>query len=211
MWNKTRYIPQTFIILNSKKVALRSVQPIFCYEKIFLLLVLLITALASRAELWTPVGQVQWTDGILGCRDSGWNASWTVSVERLNSRPGVFRLQPYLNHPTDEAKDDVYVYLHTENPKKVYIEVFVYCHIYYGNQAVGNKKYWVTQRCVENSQDSQYYGEIRNETTITFPVGSFLVEDRVVQHYVSRNSTSMHKIVFPEGVLLHFLQDIKIL
>ena len=173
----------------------------FCYEKNFLLLVLLITALASRAELWTPVGQVQWTDGILGCQNSDWNKSWLVNVESSDSHPGVFRLQPYLNHPTNEAKDDVYVYLHTEDPKKVYIVVFDYCHTYYGYQAAGNKHYWVTQRCVENSQNSQYYGKIKNETTITFPIGSFIVEDSGVQHYLSRISTGIHKIVFPEGVL----------
>lgn len=91
---------------------------------------LLITALASHAELWTPVGQVQWTDGILGCQDSRWNTSWTVSVERSNSRSGVFRLQPYANFRPSTSPEykynNVYVYLHVEDTEKCILNTIAF-------------------------------------------------------------------------------------
>lgn len=176
-------------------------------KKIFLLLVLLITTLVCRAELWTPVGQVQWTDGILGCQDSGWNASWSVNVERSNSRPGVFRLQPYTNFKSPTYNQaytnysNVYVYLHTENTEKVYFEYYILN--YYSDGSF----YHVFQRCVENGFDSQYYGKVSNNTTVEFPIGAFAVDDlssnapRTSPTSDAKYSSRVHKIVFPEGVL----------
>lgn len=208
MWDKTRYIPHTFIILNSKESCVEGcATDIFVMKKIFLLLVLLITALASHAELWTPVGQVQWTDGILGCQDSRWNTSWTVSVERSNSRSGVFRLQPYANFRPSTSPEykynNVYVYLHVEDTEKVYIEY--YSFYYRSNSYTGS--YHVYQRCVENGFDSQYYGKVSNNTTVEFPIGAFAVDDlsssapRTSPTSDAKYSSRVHKIVFPEGVL----------
>lgn len=175
-------------------------------RKLLLLFLLLLagTGLAS-AETWTPVGQVDWTEGML----TGWSAyygknfnkTWKVSVERSDTRPGVYRMQPYSKNPLGFDYDNVYAILHTENPNEIYFEYFVYCRdswdAYY---------FHIFQRCPENGSDSRYYGKITADNTIEFPIGSFCVANRRSGSASSFPSDGMysecvHKIVFPDGVL----------
>ena len=174
---------------------------------------LVLSLLPLRAETWTPIGQVQWTEGALTGRSSNWNYSWNVSVERSDDRPGVYRLQPYANVPLSTMGfssydlDNVYVYLHTENPQQVYIEYYIY--YYYIAYNVSNRGFYhVWQRCPENGFDVKYYGTIKDDSkTIEFPVGAFVVDylnnsSKQSQPSASaKYSTYVHKIVFPEGVL----------
>lgn len=101
------------------------------------LVVLFATIFATNAETWTPVGQVQWTEGALTAQtfsyyydDYYYNKTWNVSIERSDNRTGVYRLQPYASNPFSNfpyhKSDNVYLYLHTENPQAVYIEYFIY-------------------------------------------------------------------------------------
>lgn len=175
-------------------------------RKLLLLFMLLLagTGLAS-AETWTPVGQVDWTEGML----TGWSAyygknfnkTWKVSVERSDTRPGVYRMQPYSKNPLGFDYDNVYAILHTENPNEIYFEYFVYCRdswdAYY---------FHIFQRCPENGSDSRYYGKITTDNTIEFPIGSFCVANRRSGSATSfpsdgKYSECVHKIVFPDGVL----------
>lgn len=175
-------------------------------RKLLLLFMLLLagTGLAS-AETWTPVGQVDWTEGML----TGWSAShgknfnqtWKVSVERSDTRPGVYRLQPYAKSPLDLESDNVYAILHTENPNEIYFEYFVYYH-----NSWSGYYYHIFQRCPENGADSRYYGKITADNTIEFPIGSFCAASRrngSAINYPSdgKYSECVHKIVFPDGVL----------
>lgn len=172
-------------------------------KKFLLFCLLLLGAIGINAETWTPVGQVKWTEGALTGRSSDYNKTWNVSVERSDTRPSVFRLQPYASHPLGNRSDNVYVYLHTENPNQVYIEYYIYCYFYSSTSWF----YHVWQRCPENGFDSRYYGK-RINNTIEFPVGSFVVDDlkntsgkQTAPSSSASYSTYIHKIEFPEGIL----------
>lgn len=172
------------------------------------------TIFATNAETWTPVGQVQWTEGALTAQNNddilghwNYNKTWNVSIERSDNRTGVYRLQPYTSNPYSNfpyhISDNVYVYLHTENPQAVYMEYF----IYYFNYNYSYAYYHVFQRCPENGFDSKYYGSIIDDKTIEFPIGSFAVDKLSNSTKLSaptsstKYSTAVHKIVFPDGVL----------
>lgn len=172
------------------------------------------TIFATKAETWTPVGQVQWTEGALTAQNNddilghwNYNKTWNVSIERSDNRTGVYRLQPYTSNPYSNfpyhISDNVYVYLHTENPQAVYMEYF----IYYFNYNYSYAYYHVFQRCPENGFDSKYYGSIIDDKAIEFPIGSFAVDKLSNSTKLSaptsstKYSTAVHKIVFPDGVL----------
>lgn len=176
-------------------------------RKALLFLLAFFGIIAARAELWTPVGEVEWTEGALTGQYSGWNLMWKVAVERSDTRPGVFRLQPYANCPLASTfrYDNVYVYLHTENPTKIYMEYYVYFH----NSPNHPYKYYfhVFQRCPENGFDVQYYGKIIDKNSIEFPINSFAVDDtnsptkQNAPSSSAKYSTTIHRIVFPDGIL----------
>lgn len=174
------------------------------------------TIFATNAETWTPVGQVQWTEGALTGQpftyystDYYYNKTWNVSIERSDNRTGVYRLQPYASNPFSNfpyhKSDNVYLYLHTENPQAVYIEYFIYN--FFTDNYNNSLFYHVFQRCQENGFDSKYYGSIIDDKTIEFPIGSFAVNKSSNSTKLSaptssaKYSTAVHKIVFPEGVL----------
>lgn len=173
-------------------------------KRIFTFLFLLTSLAIGKAETWTSVGQVQWTEGALTGQNSSYNKTWSVAVERSNDRPKVYRLQPYASTPLGGNSDNVYVYLHTENPNAVYFEY--YCYLYY-NFSYNHYFYHVYQRCPENGSDGEYYGEIVGDNTIEFPIGSFAVDfstsssSNLSPSSSAKYSTCIHKIVFPEGVL----------
>ena len=183
-------------------------------KKLLLFCMLVLSLLPLRAETWTPCGQVQWTEGALTGVYSKYNYTWNVLVERSDDRPDVFRLQPYANIPLNEMgftsyiTDNVYVYLHTENPKQVYIEYYIYYHYYYSFPST-TSHYHVWQRCPENGFDVKYYGTIKEDSkTIEFPVGAFAVDELRNNGSKQSQPTSsayfseaVHKIVFQEGVL----------
>lgn len=177
-------------------------------KKLFLICLILLSVLSASAETWTPVGQVQWTEGALtgwtmGEASNCFHETWNVPVERSDTHPKVFRLQPYtLNpyHSYDCGTDNVYVYLHTENPEEVWIE-------YYKYNCNSNWCFHVWQRCPENGFDSRYYGKIVDNKLIEFPVKSFAVDalktssSQTASSSDAAYSRNIHKIVFPEGVL----------
>lgn len=175
-------------------------------KKFLLLIVLLITINVGKAETWTPVGQVQWSEGALSGISTNYCKTWAVNVECSDSRPNVYRMQPYSNHPLNgvangtDRRDNVYVILHTENLQEVYIEYYMF---YQDNRGC---VYHVFQRCPENGADSRYYGKITTNNTIEFPIGSFAVNENMISSNISypsdvRYSSTIHKIVFPDGVL----------
>lgn len=179
-------------------------------KKFLLFCLILLGAIGVNAETWTPVGTVQWTEGALTGRNSDYNKTWDVSVERSTTRPSVFRLQPYASNPFSDLgssymADNVYVYLHTENPNQVYIEYYIYFCFYSASDYFNYSHVW--QRCPENGFDSRFYGKIIDDTIIEFPEGCFTVDNlsistkRTTPSSYSKNSISIHKIVFPKGIL----------
>ncbi|MDE6722486.1 MAG: hypothetical protein K2J84_10150 [Bacteroidaceae bacterium] len=179
-------------------------------KKLFLICLILLSVLSTSAETWTPVGQVQWTEGALTGESSSYNKTWKVPVERSDSRPNVFRLQPYASQPLGLKDDNVYVYLHTENPKQVYFEYYQYRNYAQDVYGYGYCTYYnyVWQRCPENGYDSRYYGTIVNNNSIEFPIGSFAIKEHIINTYSqtvllsdAKYSRYIHKIVFPEGIL----------
>ncbi len=161
-----------------------------------LLLSLLISLLASRAETWTPVGQAEWHEGIVSKNYSRLaNAKWNVTIERSDERPNVFRMQPYSNHPASYKKYNGYAYIHIESGLKIYFERFqCFDSSQYSDYSI------ITQRCIENGFDTKYYGKVTEDNTIEFPVGSFEVQWKTESTFYS---IGIHKIVFPDGVLGH--------
>lgn len=167
----------------------------------------------ASAETWMPVGQVDWTEGMLTGMDESYNKTWKVAVERSDSRPGVYRLQPYASHPLTYTysyytynlrNDNVYAVLHTENPNDIYFEYFSYYCLDLSN--IEKSYYNIFQRCPENGTDSRYYGKITAENTIEFPIGAFCVKPTSYSPITTfpsdgTYSACIHKIVFPEGVL----------
>jgi len=175
-----------------------------CMKKFLLLVALFISTLSCLAETWTPVGQVQWTEGALTGYSSDFNQNWNVSIERSDSRPSVFRFQPYSNKLLGNKFDNVYVYLHTEDQNAIYIEPYHYN--YYLSSGGYNYYLHVYQRCLENGFDSKYYGRVVGNNTIEIPIGSFAVDSnskstQTAPSSNARYSTCVHKIVFPEGLL----------
>lgn len=172
-------------------------------KKLLLLLILFAGTLPLAAETWTPVGECEWTDAIYSYSFSV--SSWNVTIEQSDSRPTVFRMQPYSQHAI-LGKNNVYLYLHTENSGQIYFEPFVYKYAYDSNYRWYLHTY---QRCPENGFDVKYYGKVAADgVTIEFPVGSFasdaLVNDSNLAGAPSSSckySTEVHKIVFPEGIL----------
>lgn len=163
-------------------------------KKLLLLATLIIAALGATAETWTPVGQVKWTEGF--GLTSYLTGTWEVTVEQSDERPAVFRCQPYPSQSSaTNFRSNVYVYIHTENPQKVYLEPFT--HPYYDFYS-SSYRYKVTQRCPENDYDTNYYGTTLG-TTITFQAGSFAL----YEPYWARTSysSSEHKIEFPAGII----------
>lgn len=152
-------------------------------------LIAAMSSLPASAELWTPVGEAQWEEGIVAY-DQLIGKSWPVIVEQSDERPTIFRMQPYYNHPASYKYDKVYVYVHTGNPNGVYIEPFK-CLTSYSDYS------YVSQRCPENGYDNIYYGKITNNM-IVFPIGCFDVNWVTVKNFYS---SRVHRIVFPEGVL----------
>lgn len=159
----------------------------------------------GKAETWTPVGQVEWTEGIFTAYNTSnfnYNKTWNVSIEQSDSRPGVFRLQPYANHPLPISTSNVYAILHTEKSDEIYFEYFYFRSDLTGTYAHSH----IFQRCIENGTDSRYYGKISGKNTIEFPIGSFSVYtannyDAINFPTNGKYSSCIHKIVFPEGVL----------
>lgn len=172
-------------------------------KKALLFLLLLFGSVTAQAELWTPVGEAEWTEGALTGHNASWRQTWKVAVERSDTRPGVFRLQPYANSPLDRD-NNVYVYLHAENPDKVYMEYYIYYHQW---NSWEDYYYHVFQRCPENGFDVQYYGKVVDENCIEFPANSFAVDDitssarRDAPSSSAKYSTDVHRIVLPDGVL----------
>lgn len=172
-------------------------------RKLLLLITLLISALCARAELWTPVGQALWQEGMLSSQHSSWDGlCWIVPVEQSDERPDVFRMQPYSNHSNSANNQfgskweysDVYMYIHIEDCNKIWVEPFRY---YYYDYLVGYKYYEIAQRCDENSYNSEYYGKTYGNT-IEFPVGAFQVYN---SGDLTKYSAKDHRIIFPPNIL----------
>lgn len=169
------------------------------------------SAAVGKAETWTPVGQVKWTEGALTGSTTKNNKTWNVNVERSDDRPQVYRLQPYASQPLGYDNDNVYVYLHTENPEAVYMEYYKYRYRYSYSYS-SYYYYHVSQRCPENGFDSRYYGKISDANTIEFPIGAFVVctnrnSSKPSDPNAGSYSKCIHKIVFPEGVLDYVPQE----
>lgn len=180
-------------------------------KKLFLICLILLSVLSASAETWTPVGEVQWTEGAITGQSTSYHKTWKVLAERSDTRPSVFRLQPYASNPFSSISssnysyraDDVYVYIHVDNSDKVWMESYRYFSDIY------NYDYYyfhIWQRCPENGFDSNFYGTISNNTTIEFPIGSFVSNYNRSSSLSAptsdaQNSTYIHKIVFPKGIL----------
>ena len=149
----------------------------------------------GKAETFKPVGKAEWVEGIMDFKSQFDSKSWMVTLEQSIDRPEVFRLQPYLNHPyvSDFLKScNVYVYIHIDANDKVYIDRFRY---YYHWDSTWY--YDISQRCPENGFDVAYYGTVDNNV-VSFPVESFCFGGYHVDTFYSK---SIHRIIFPEGVL----------
>ncbi|MDE7135334.1 MAG: hypothetical protein K2N91_01770, partial [Muribaculaceae bacterium] len=92
-------------------------------RKLLLFIVLLTSIVVGRAETWTPVGQVEWVEGIVTkLSDDFQGKQWMVTIERSSDFPYIYRMQPYIDHPVSQkstggeyknCKDPVYVYINT--------------------------------------------------------------------------------------------------
>ena len=176
-------------------------------KKLLLSFAIALLPLLAMADTWTPVGMGTWYEGPLGNWSDFINRSWNVPIERSSENPKLFRTQPYWSggyHPSGYGTSNVYVYIHTENPEKVYMEEYVY---YYRYSYTYYYNVWVSQKCEENGWDTNYYGRI-NGDCIEFPETAFMIYSTNYSHSsapahgnYNQTSTVKHKIVFPEGVL----------
>lgn len=162
-------------------------------KRIFTFLFLLTLLAIGKAETWTPVGQVEWQEGIISSNYSKLaKKKWNVTIERSDERPNVFRMQPYSNHPASYYKYNGYAYIHIESESKIYFEKFqCFDSSIYSDYSI------ITQRCPENGFDNRYYGKLIG-TTIEFPVGSFEIQWKTYNTFYSIDT---HKIVFPDGII----------
>ncbi|MDE5608272.1 MAG: hypothetical protein K2I64_05000 [Muribaculaceae bacterium] len=184
-------------------------------KRFLLFIVLLLSIVVGRAETWTPVGQVQWTEGALTGKQYVWGGikrdlhqTWSTIIERSDSRSGVFRMQPYANDVLRSVtssvlgSENVYVYLHIENPEQVYLDYYIRPAYISGNV---RHYFHVWQKCPENGFDSKYYGKII-DNAIVFPVGSFLMDDltdgsnKTKPSSLASSSRFEHVIEFPNGI-----------
>lgn len=174
-------------------------------KKLLLSFAIALLPLLALADTWTPVGMGTWYEGALAEWTALKNWSWSVQIERSSENPKLFRAQPYWSggyHPSGLGTSNVYVYIHTENPEKVYMDEYVYNT---GSTDVWHY-FWISQKCEENGWDTNYYGRI-NGDCIEFPETAFMIYltdssySSVSHGAYQLTSAAKHKIVFPEGVL----------
>lgn len=94
------------------------------------------TLTVSLPEPWVTIGKALYTDGIVNCCLSLEAFSMECEIQEYDGRPGYYRLvDPYKNYPPVAmysnvdymAKDPQYLYIHAEDPEKVWFEI---CNTY---------------------------------------------------------------------------------
>lgn len=126
-------------------------------RKYILLLAVISGALAANADTWKTIGLGYYSDPVWQIGD-GSPLAGTIDVEESNEQPGLFRF---------EAISDEYVYVHCENPQKVYVEDYTFI-------SSSNVAITVSQRCAENTWNgnNDFYG-VLNDRKVIIPGNYF--------------------------------------
>ena len=117
-------------------------------------------------DTWNVIGKGKYVEGLLDCEYKA-GVNWTVDIEQSEEHPGCYRLKPYYEGnpscPYLPEIADTYIYIHAEDPDKVYTSDVVFLNA----KGVGYK---IEHRAV-SADESEYYGKLVNGV-ITFPAES---------------------------------------
>lgn len=159
----------------------------------------------STPEVWKSLGMATVTDDYLTTFFSVENVSWEVEIQENLLEPGCYRLvDPYAeaypnNEPGDwDANVTFYLYIHAEDPNKVYIPVLESSMNWgYGNFIFGSLAGYYIDNGREDLAEGKY-GTLA-EGVITFPVKSLLVAMSDYQDggLYTANSNGAFKVVLP--------------
>lgn len=105
-----------------------------------------------------------------------------ISIEKSVQNPGKYRTKIY---------EDKYVFIHTENPSKVYISP-------YSTTNSQGTVVMVSQNCAENGMSGAMYGTL-SDGKMTIPGDYFVITFEGLTGSDIGNSSRKCEIVFPEG------------
>lgn len=139
------------------------------------------SVIISRPAPWKTIGKATYVDDLVTALFGVANVPYLVTIQENELYPGFYRLvnpygkaYPYNAEGDYDAENDYYMYIHAENPEKVYVETFYsgmdwgYGEFFFGSIA-GLR---IEQGVPEKAEG--YYGTLKNGE-ITFPVSSMLM------------------------------------
>lgn len=152
---------------------------------------------------WTSLGDATVTDDLITCFFGVDNVSFKVEIQENDLAPGYYRLvnpyttcYPYNGDDDYDASQTYYLYIHAEDPDKVWFE----------RQALGNDygygmwNAWSTaDYAVSKDNDpTPWYGTLKNGE-ITFPVGGILVSmaDYKEATLYAANESGLFSVLLP--------------
>lgn len=142
-------------------------------KKVLLFLTMLLAIVTAHADTWINIGQGHWVDPIWKWSQTGEPVEIDIEIEKSVQHPNRYRTT------LTSLSDDV-VYIHTENPEKVYITPY---SVLNSNNAKGT----VTQICAENGMNGSKYGTLANGK-ITIPGDCFVASSPSFESFTGESS-----------------------
>lgn len=128
---------------------------------------------------WTSLGRATITDDIISHWWAVNNIQFTAEIQENDLTPGFYRLVnaytsefPYNDPPDYDGTQNYYIYLHAEDPDKVWFEdTKLGLNWGYGDIYAWSRADWALSR---GNDPTPWYGTLKNGE-ITFPAGGILV------------------------------------
>ena len=152
---------------------------------------------------WTSLGQATVTDDLITCFFGVDNVSFKVEIQENDLAPGYYRLvNPYTtcypyNGPDEfDASQTYYLYIHAEDPDKVWFERQALGNDYgYGMWNAWSRADWALSR---GDDPTPWYGTLKNGE-ITFPANGILVSmaDYKEAGLYAANESGLFSVLLP--------------
>ena len=152
---------------------------------------------------WTSLGQATVTDDLITCFFGVDNVSFKVEIQENDLAPGYYRLvnpyttcYPYNGDDDYDASQTYYLYIHAEDPDKVWFERQALGNDYgYGMWNAWSRADWARSR---GDDPTPWYGTLKNGE-ITFPAGGILVSmaDYKEAGLYAANESGLFSVLLP--------------
>ena len=152
---------------------------------------------------WTSLGQATVTDDLITCFFGVDNVSFKVEIQENDLAPGYYRLvnpyttcYPYNGDDDYDASQTYYLYIHAEDPDKVWFERQALGNDYgYGMWNAWSRADWAISR---GDDPTPWYGTLKNGE-ITFPANGILVSmaDYKEAGLYAANESGLFSVLLP--------------